>query len=609
MTVAYILSQPDKKVYLDTDNDQKTDTIYMIDTSARHGDTRQPLLVKIVDEDGDMHVSKTGDYDSDLYIADWYGDGTVDRVIDYNDLDNDDDVDEQYLFGFRKQQYYAVWAKDYGDDNRLWYDVNYEYSQLITQWKTDFNGDEMFVYWFRYDYDKNTLTPFMENAFSFYDLDGDTYSEEVVRFTGTGPVADDLRYSMDIDNDNEFNQPYHHDYDFSLSSLGPIALPISNCRTLNIRGIQTEPIMKWEDMRDFSKNSNWIKTHLTWDENDNNITLVPGRQSYERWEGVLNHPNKYMTQIGGPSCGPYNKRTEIDLDASGKMQFYYSQVDHRLHLFGAEVGFITVDYDYDETVDMYLFMEDQDKNGFFDIWKYDVDGDSIFETVYTIEDDSTILLPFDYNAIQAEFVPALDNHIQENELILGSLKKFVTAVKGNDFIDPVEKYYDTEILNYGPEYFLGEKIKNSKEGKRYYQDLARIRLWHIFRQNAILLGWPYKTIEDKYKHGKFAEAAQLLDEKLGIDNLKTPVSTKLCSNFPNPFNESTFINYYLAKDMYVKIKIYSILGHEMELLVDKTQKAGFHELKWDARKYPAGIYFCYLETKDIRFKIKMVLVR
>ena len=140
ITVQILQAEPSKKFAVDSDGDGCIDTLYFIDTDDRHQDKRSPLLVKIVDEDGDMYMTGEGDLDSDLYIADWYGDGTIDRVIDYIDLDSDNDVDEQVLYqwsdmrhflarspkNYGERAYCAAWAKDYGDDNRLWYDINYE---------------------------------------------------------------------------------------------------------------------------------------------------------------------------------------------------------------------------------------------------------------------------------------------------------------------------------------------------------------------------------------------------------------------------------------------------------------------------------------------------
>ena len=147
-TAAVLAGEPGTIHRFDTDGDGLVDTIYMIDNDDRHTDIRQPLLVKIVDEDGDMPATGMGDLDSDLYIADWYGDGTIDRVIDYIDHDGDDDLDEQVLYQWSDmahflkiapatyggRSYSAAWVRDWGDDNLLWYDCNYEYNQPVTQW-------------------------------------------------------------------------------------------------------------------------------------------------------------------------------------------------------------------------------------------------------------------------------------------------------------------------------------------------------------------------------------------------------------------------------------------------------------------------------------------
>ncbi|MFH1071713.1 MAG: hypothetical protein V1794_19000, partial [Candidatus Glassbacteria bacterium] len=329
INVQFLQGKAGQRFAVDSDNDGRIDVIYLIDNDEKHRGKRSPLVVKIVDEDGDMYLTGEGDLDSDLYVADWYGDGTIDRVVDYFDRDGDNDVDEQYLYQWISEEYpyfvpktyggkaYCVsWAGDCGDDNRLWYHTNYEYDQWLTEWLTDFNGDEMFVCTFYFDFEARTLTPACETAFSFYDFDGDSLSEEAVRFEGAKLVAENLRYSMDIDNDTRGGN--RHDYDFSITSLGPVTLPDSSCTRLDIRGIKTDPVFKWSQMRQFAKMQKWGKTLLTWDENDNNIDPRPGSLHNERWEGVLNHGSESMPQVGGPSCGPYNKRNEIDSDRSGE---------------------------------------------------------------------------------------------------------------------------------------------------------------------------------------------------------------------------------------------------------------------------------------------------
>ncbi len=515
---------PGVRITVDTDGDGAVDEVYFIDNDERHGDLRQPLLVKIVDEDGDMGPEGDGDLDSDLYIADWYGDGTIDRIVDYVDLDGDGDVDEQYLYQwselphivrrvpkkFDDKVYAVAWAKDYGDDNRLWHHTNYEYGQLITQWQTDFNGDEMFVYLLWFDYDLMKLTPVFENAFSFYDLDGDECSEEVVRFTGNGAMSDDLRYSMDIDNDSGGEN--RHDFDFSISGVGPIVFRPENCRTVTVRGIEAGPIMRWEDMRQIAIAGPWTKLHLTWDENDNNVDPRPGQMHFERWEGVLNHGNDYMPQIGGPSCGPYNKRNEIDMDASGGMLLYFSPADRRIHLYGAEIGWIEADYDYDGTVDLIVRMKDLDGNGFFDVWEYDVDADGVVDRSVAVSNDRCELLPFRYDALHRAYNPLLAQSLEADSVIVNVMKTLLTKTDDPFIPDDIETYYRTCLPGFDTEFGMGAKMAASPEAGRYYFDLIRERYWQRIIQSDYASKSSFTLISAAYDAGDWEHAAALLSE-------------------------------------------------------------------------------------------------
>ena len=85
--------KPGKRVLVDRNDDGKNDEAWYIDTAYRHNDRVRPLLVRAIDEDGDLDSWKGPDLDSDLYVVDWKADGTVDVVLDYQDNDGDNDVD------------------------------------------------------------------------------------------------------------------------------------------------------------------------------------------------------------------------------------------------------------------------------------------------------------------------------------------------------------------------------------------------------------------------------------------------------------------------------------------------------------------------------------
>ena len=107
VTAKVLRDGPGRKTFLDTDRDGRIDTCWFIDTDDRHEGKRAPLVVKVVDGDGDMERTGGGDLDSDLWVADWEGDGGVDRAIDYIDLDRDGDVDEEILYQWTEMKHIA----------------------------------------------------------------------------------------------------------------------------------------------------------------------------------------------------------------------------------------------------------------------------------------------------------------------------------------------------------------------------------------------------------------------------------------------------------------------------------------------------------------------
>ncbi|HNT89651.1 MAG TPA: hypothetical protein PKL84_17445, partial [Candidatus Hydrogenedentes bacterium] len=150
MRAKVLADEPGKRHYVDKDGDGRPEEVWFIDTEPRHPEAWRPILVRAIDEDGDLAMGGEPDLDSDLYVADWKGDGIVDAVLDYTDLDGDNDVDEMAFYfpgkpgGAREDQIMVWWGRDEGDDNLLWFDVGYTYRQPLCQYRTHFGGDEIF---------------------------------------------------------------------------------------------------------------------------------------------------------------------------------------------------------------------------------------------------------------------------------------------------------------------------------------------------------------------------------------------------------------------------------------------------------------------------------
>lgn len=95
----------------------------------------------------------------------------------------------------------------------------------------------------------------------------------------------------------------------------------------------------------------------------------------------------------------------------------------------------------------------------------------------------------------------------------------------------------------------------------------------------------------------------------------------LLQNFPNPFNSYTKISYIVPPNLVengnnhlpVKIKVYDLLGREIETLVDDTKEPGFYEVRFptvnNTLHLSSGIYFYRIEINGISRTNKMILAK
>ncbi|MFC1569420.1 chitobiase/beta-hexosaminidase C-terminal domain-containing protein [bacterium] len=83
----------------------------------------------------------------------------------------------------------------------------------------------------------------------------------------------------------------------------------------------------------------------------------------------------------------------------------------------------------------------------------------------------------------------------------------------------------------------------------------------------------------------------------------------LYQNSPNPFNPTTVLRFTLPKTAYVSLRIYDILGREVEVLVDERRPSGSYQQLFDGSRLASGIYFARLNTASVNRTIKLLLCR
>ncbi|NWF90172.1 MAG: PQQ-binding-like beta-propeller repeat protein [Ignavibacteriaceae bacterium] len=84
---------------------------------------------------------------------------------------------------------------------------------------------------------------------------------------------------------------------------------------------------------------------------------------------------------------------------------------------------------------------------------------------------------------------------------------------------------------------------------------------------------------------------------------------KLFPNYPNPFNPSTTISFFLPHDDFVKLAVYNIQGEEVEVLINNELPAGLHKTLLNASTLASGVYFYKITASNFNRTKKIALIK
>lgn len=68
--------------------------------------------------------------------------------------------------------------------------------------------------------------------------------------------------------------------------------------------------------------------------------------------------------------------------------------------------------------------------------------------------------------------------------------------------------------------------------------------------------------------------------------------------YPNPFNSSTTISYYLAAASFIELSIYNVKGQLVDCICKENQNAGRHSYNWNPNSTSTSMYFIKLTADD-----------
>ncbi|MBK9403847.1 MAG: T9SS type A sorting domain-containing protein [Ignavibacteria bacterium] len=202
----------------------------------------------------------------------------------------------------------------------------------------------------------------------------------------------------------------------------------------------------------------------------------------------------------------------------------------------------------------------------------------VYDSLVPFIDDITTLTKYSDNTseekISATKFPAL----------LGSNAKFI--------LDPVVPQYDNDVIKL-----------NEISGRTF--------AGYIF--GGIRALYPNNTVSFP---SEYVFKVFITPNVIGINQISSEVPSgfSLDQNYPNPFNPNTKIRYSIPKNEFIVLKVYDVMGTEVQTLVNENQSAGTYEVNFDAKnidgkELSSGIYYCKLQTNNFSETKRMLLLK
>ncbi len=94
-----------------------------------------------------------------------------------------------------------------------------------------------------------------------------------------------------------------------------------------------------------------------------------------------------------------------------------------------------------------------------------------------------------------------------------------------------------------------------------------------------------------------------------VENIHEVNPFHLEQNYPNPFNPISTIRFTLPEVSFVTLKIYDVLGNEIETLLSEELPAGTHKKIFYGHNFPSGVYFYQIQAGNFTDTKKLILLK
>jgi endo-1,4-beta-xylanase len=164
-------------------------------------------------------------------------------------------------------------------------------------------------------------------------------------------------------------------------------------------------------------------------------------------------------------------------------------------------------------------------------------------------------------------------------------------------------------------------IQDDNQQTTKYQELFPVLWQHPAVKGITLWGYiqgktwvPYSYLvntDGTARPALFWLAQYVKNNPTGVKEIASvlPTSYNLEQNYPNPFNPSTTIQYSITHTTNVTLKVFDMLGREVQTLVNTQQAPGQYSVTLKAQNLGSGVYFYRINAGTFTETKKLMLLK
>lgn len=151
----------------------------------------------------------------------------------------------------------------------------------------------------------------------------------------------------------------------------------------------------------------------------------------------------------------------------------------------------------------------------------------------------------------------------------------------------------------------GTPVTDGRE-KTLGQVLSRTHNWNPASDYSYVPDAP-ENVPQRVMHYAGSGITSLADVE---NSLQRPESFAVLSNYPNPFNPSTSIQFSIPQSEQVRLAIYTLLGSKVCTLYEgKAEANQLYSFQFNALSYGSGIYLAVLQSRTFQKTLKLLYLR